>query len=322
LPGQPYGLVKIETLTIPERERTFLFIKIISRVLFGFILLFWTKLWYAFNKLTLEGIVILNFLAIFLLAESKSAKVLTLALINSLIADSNLSMDKRYAQYLLNKTKNDYNLISEDFSRTRWNIWAEFNIFRDYVENGDKVLDVGCGNGRLLELLKDKNIDYIGSDVAEKLINIAKRKYPQNKFLVADARELSFPENSFDKVFLIAVLHSIPSEEFRLQILKKIREILKPGGLLILTVWDIWRKEAILLILKYLFLKLIGQSKLDFKDVFVAWADKTDRYYHFFTKKGLKNLVLRAGFKIERTGRAKNETGKRSNIYLVARKRP
>ncbi len=229
-------------------------------------------------------------------------------------------MDKEYAQYLLNKTKNDYNLISEDFSRTRWNIWAEFNIFRDYVENGDRVLDVGCGNGRLLELLKDKNINYTGSDVAEKLIDIAKRKYPQNKFSVSDARELPFPSNHFDKVFLIAVLHSIPSEEFRLQILKKIREVLKPGGLLILTVWDVWRKEAMMLLLKYFFLRLIGKSKLDYKDVFVPWADKTNRYYHFFTKKELNGLILKAGFKIKKTGVAKNETRKRSNIYLVAEK--
>ncbi|GAH26634.1 unnamed protein product, partial [marine sediment metagenome] len=61
-------------------------------------------------------------------------------------------MKKDYAEYLLKKTKEDYNLIAEDFSRTRWNIWAEFSIFRDYVKGGDEILDIGCGNGRLLEL--------------------------------------------------------------------------------------------------------------------------------------------------------------------------
>ena len=52
----------------------------------------------------------------------------------------------------------------------------------------------------------------------------------------------------------------------------------------------------------------------------MPWADKTNRYYHFFTDKELKSLILKAGFEIKKTGRAKNETGRRSNIYLIAEK--
>jgi len=143
-------------------------------------------------------------------------------------------MDKDYAEYLLNKTREDYNLIAEEFSMTRWDIWSEFNIFRGYIKDGDRVLDIGCGNGRLLKLLKDKNIDYIGVDNSEKLINLAKEKYPQNRFLVADSLNLPFPENYFDEVFLIAVLHNVPSKEFRLQILKEAKRVLKQDGILII----------------------------------------------------------------------------------------
>jgi alkylated DNA repair protein alkB family protein 8 len=229
-------------------------------------------------------------------------------------------MQKEYAEYLLKKTKEDYNLIAEDFSRTRWNIWAEFSIFRDYVKGGDEILDIGCGNGRLLELLKGKNIEYIGVDNSERLIEIAKRRYPTKKFLVADTLNLPFPNDYFDKVFLIAVLHNIPSKELRFKALQEARRVLKPEGLLILTVWDIWRKETVMLILKHLFLKLIGKSQLDFKDVFVPWGKKVRRYYHYFTKRELINLVKKGGFKIKKSGVAKNETGKRSNIYLIAEK--
>jgi len=229
-------------------------------------------------------------------------------------------MKKEYAEYLLKKTKEDYSLIAEDFSRTRWNIWAEFSIFRDYVERGDEILDIGCGNGRLLELLKGKIIGYVGVDSSEELIKIAKRRYPAKKFLVADALNLPFPNNYFDKVFLIAVLHNIPSKELRSKALEEARRVLKPEGLLILTVWDIWRKEAIILILEQLFLKLIGESQLDFKDVFVPWGKKVKRYYHYFTKRELIDLVKKEKFKIKKFGVAKNETGKRSNIYLIAEK--
>ncbi len=227
-------------------------------------------------------------------------------------------MDKNYAKYLLEKTRQDYNLIAEDFSKSRWNIWAELNFFRDYVKDGDSVLDAGCGNGRLIGLLKDKNINYLGVDISEKLIEIAKRKYPQNEFLVADNLNLPFPDNNFDKVFFIAVLHTIPSRELRKKALMELKRVLKPKGILILTVWDMWREDTFLLLLKYSFLKLTGKSKLDFKDAFVPWADKTKRYHHFFTKKELQCLAEESGFKIIKRGIVRNETGRRSNIYLIA----
>ncbi len=228
-------------------------------------------------------------------------------------------MDKEYAKYLMDKTRQDYNLIAEDFSRTRWNIWSEFIIFRDFIKDGDKVLDAGCGNGRLLGLLKDKKIDYTGIDISDKLVEMAKNKYPQNNFLVADNLNLPFPDNNFDKVFSIAVLHTIPSKELREKVLLEIKRVLRPGGLSVLTVWDIWRKDTFPMLLKDTFLKLLGISKLDFGDALIPWAEKTNRYYHFFTKNELYSLVEKIGFKIIKKGVAKSETGKRSNIYTVAR---
>lgn len=66
---------------------------------------------------------------------------------------------------------------------------------------------------------------------------------------------------------MVAVLHNIPSRDFRLKTLQEARRVLKNNGLLILTVWRLARKEFIFLFLKHLFLKIIGRSKLDFRDV-------------------------------------------------------
>jgi len=50
-------------------------------------------------------------------------------------------MDKNYAEYLINKIREDYNFISEDFSRTWSHIWEEIKfLFDDYVKAGDRVL--------------------------------------------------------------------------------------------------------------------------------------------------------------------------------------
>jgi len=230
-------------------------------------------------------------------------------------------MDREYAEYLLNKTKQDYNLIAEDFSRTREKPWEEIEfLFNDYLIPGERVLDLGCGNGRYFEFLKKGNIDYFGVDSSEKLIEIAKKRNPKARFQTADALSLPFPENYFDKVYSVAVLHQIPSNEFRLQFLKEVKRILKPGGLLILTVWKFHEKEEILLLFKYTILKLIGKSKLDFRDILKPWGKKIERYYHWFSKNEFKNLVEEANFKVEKIGIIKNKKGNRQNIYLIAEK--
>ena len=230
-------------------------------------------------------------------------------------------MKKEYAKYLLEKLKQDYNQIANEFSSTR-NFFWDIEPLKRYIKPRDKILDVGCGNGRLQEILKEKNVDYIGVDISEKLIEIAKRKYPRAKFIVlTDPLKLPFEDNSFDKVFAIRVLHHIPSEDFRKKFLKELKRVLKPSGLLILTVWS-WKsrdKRSFFRILKSIFLKIIKKSELDFGDVFVPWKNRIQRYYHFFSKRGLKKLMKECGFQIKNIYDSLEEK-KYFDIYVIARK--
>lgn len=221
---------------------------------------------------------------------------------------------------MLNKTKENYNLISQDFSSKRQEIWEELKFLFEDLKKGEKILDLGCGNGRWFKIFKEKKVDYIGVDNSEKLIEIARLSFPEANFLVASALELPFEENYFDKVFAIALLHHIPSKEYRLKVLGEIKRILKLKGRLILTVWKACQKKEKLLLFKYTILKILGKSKLDWRDVLLPWGKEVERYYHFFTKKELENLVKKAGFKILKSGVAKNKKGNRQNIFLVAEK--
>ena len=235
-------------------------------------------------------------------------------------------MDSQYAKYLIDKNKKDYNLISEEFSKTRNNIWEELG-FLFILKDGEKVLDLGCGNGRYFEFFKNKSIEYIGVDSSEELVKIAQKKYPGVKFQIADALKLPFPDNYFDKIYSIAVLHHIPSEELRIRFLEEAKRVLKQDGYLILTVWKFYQIKELLLISKYTILKLLGRSKLDFKDILKPWGKKTKRYYHCFSRKELWKLMKKANFKIKEVGVVKNlpagQTGKRGNrqnIYLIIKK--
>lgn len=267
-------------------------------------------------------------LANFRLILAKSAEFLISDLINSLIVVSKISMDKKYAEYLLNKTKEDYNFIADDFSRTRDYLAERMKSLGKYVKDGDKILDLGCGNGILVELFFKKNINYTGVDNSEKLIGIAKKNYPGQEFLVASALNIPFPEGCFDKVFCLAVFHHIPSEELRLQVLREIRRVLKPGGQLVLTVWNLNPFRSILIgkgkraldFFKHYFLRIFRRTKLDFNDFFVLWKNDCRRYVHYFSKGALGKLAREAGFKIKETGISKTGKTKESNIFLLAEK--
>ncbi len=236
-------------------------------------------------------------------------------------------MNQKYAKYLLDKTKDDYNLIGYDFSSKRGNITPDLLELKKYTIKGDNILDLGCGNGRLWEVLKDEEIKYVGVDISETLIKIAKQKYPEQDFQVIDFFKLPFPDNYFDKVYCLAVFHHIPSRIYRLKFLKEIKRVLKKDGILILTVWNlIIKKEIIATIIKNTFAKIFFQNKLDFKDILLPFkrsADNnlTDRYLHCFAKPEIKNLIKKSDFEIvEFSLQNRGKKVVNQNLCIIAKK--
>lgn len=97
------------------------------------------------------------------------------------------------------------------------------------------VLDVGCGDGRLLSLLP-KIERRLGVDLSERAIRFA-TMFSDASFAVADVRELS---ETFDIACCIEVLEHIP-DEIEVQFLAAIGARVKPGGHIILSVPSIVR---------------------------------------------------------------------------------
>lgn len=202
---------------------------------------------------------------------------------------------------IIHKTREDYNRIAGQFSGTRYDLWPELKPFENLIKDGQNILDWGCGNGRLLFLLKNKNVKYFGLDQSDELLKLAEHKWKQEidcgkaQFFWTAEKEKQFEENFFDLVFLIASFHHLPDKETRLHLLKKIYGEMKPGAKLIMTVWNLESEWA--------------QSKLkkDWKvmaenDYIIPWKNNkgeilVERYYHHFTKTELEELFSEAGFK-------------------------
>jgi ubiquinone/menaquinone biosynthesis C-methylase UbiE len=228
-------------------------------------------------------------------------------------------MNPSYAKYLIEKTKDYFDKNVDSFSGSRNRLWPEFEELKKYMKGGEKILDLGCGNGRLFELFKNRNVKYTGVDTSVEFIERAKEKYG-DYFVVADAFNLPFSDNSFDSIWAIAFFHHIPSKHLRLKILKEIKRVLKKDGKIIATCWNFYQLHYLRILLKFTFRKLFGLSRLDFKDVLLSPKKlKIQRYYHAFTKKELKKLFQKAGFKIEEL-RYLKRNGKKTNILIVATK--
>jgi ubiquinone/menaquinone biosynthesis C-methylase UbiE len=78
-------------------------------------------------------------------------------------------------------------------------------LIQEHIKSEDKVLDAGCGYGRLAPYCTN----YVGIDLSPDLIERARTLYPDKEFIVGDCRNLPFPDQSFDFAVLISFKHMI-----------------------------------------------------------------------------------------------------------------
>ncbi|MDD5696921.1 MAG: class I SAM-dependent methyltransferase [Candidatus Pacebacteria bacterium] len=220
-------------------------------------------------------------------------------------------MDNKYIKYILDKLKEDYNKIAEKYSQVREKEWKEVEFLFDSISENDKVIDLGCGSGRFYPLFEKRKADYYGIDFSAKMIEIAKEKYPRARFWLGTGFSLAFEHDFFDKVYIIAVLHHVPSKELRLKFLEEAKRVLKNKGRLVLTVWDLKEKQ------KFSFFK---NKNLDQDDILLPWYGAEDCYFHKFSLKELEGLAMEAGLKIIEKGEIMVGERPYTNFYLICEK--
>ena len=237
-------------------------------------------------------------------------------------------MKEKTAKRIIESVHDGYNTIAGEFANRRKGLhWPTLERFRQYISNGDRVLDLGCGSGRAFGLFIGMAVDYEGLDISEGLIKQAKKACPDilASFRVGSMLTLPYEDNSFDSILAIASLHHIPSDRFRLQALREAYRVLKPGGYLLMTNWDLWQPRRWPHLLKNIFLKLIGKSDLGWTDVMIPWhlyqQPTVWRYYHGFTLRELKRACNQVGFKIVFNRRqGQGNGGKDGNIMTICRR--
>lgn len=188
--------------------------------------------------------------------------------------------------------KAEYDAFADHFSATRQRPWPEFSLLEPHLQKFDRVLDLGCGNGRLRQFLPADVIppgNYFGLDISQNLLDIARDQFPQDHFFRRDfSTNFLFGAENFEVVTAIASFHHLLSRKAQLRFLDECRRVLKPGGTLFMTTWKLpdtyfWPNV------------LRGR----FKNWNIPFGpDKHPRTYRRTDEKELAKLLKKAGFEV------------------------
>lgn len=138
--------------------------------------------------------------------------------------------DENSARFWNHRLANHEELHQQDgMTQDRIKIAARF-----LPQYADRVLDIGIGHGWVEELIVKRNIEIYGNDISDQTIKNLKNRF-QGFFSVQSLYKLHYKKQFFDAIFLLEVLEHVPPSK-TLRVLKKIRNLLKPHGCLILSV--------------------------------------------------------------------------------------
>jgi ubiquinone/menaquinone biosynthesis C-methylase UbiE len=168
-----------------------------------------------------------------------------------------------------------YDIIAPHFDLTRGYLWKGVKDYLRKIEPGSSILDAGCGNGKNML----SKFAFTGLDSSIELAKIARNK-TGFKVDIGSVTEMPYPDESFDHVICIAVIHHLNSDERRIKSIAEIARVMKKNGTGLISVWEL----------------TIGDDIRGQKNGLVKWTNQSktgtyQRYYHLFEKNELESLA-------------------------------
>lgn len=143
----------------------------------------------------------------------------------------------------------------------------------------NNVLEIGPGTGRILKLLEEKlNCRTCAVELSKEMIKYARLKSPNTLFIEDNILNVKFSEDTFDAIFMGALIHNFPKEDAKQLLLLVYKWIKKDGKILVYTTIHDKSEEGY-------------YKKEDYTGNIVRFRKK-------FTEEELKELVEKCKFKI------------------------
>lgn len=123
--------------------------------------------------------------------------------------------------------------LQQQFSNDYQNLKDTFSEY--FSVSGKNILDVGCSTAacasRVVNMKENK---YVGVDIDEKYIELARRRHPDGCFYTQDARSLPFKSDFFDLVMFNGVWHHMDDDLIRACMLE-VHRVLRPSGIVVVS---------------------------------------------------------------------------------------
>jgi ubiquinone/menaquinone biosynthesis C-methylase UbiE len=186
------------------------------------------------------------------------------------------------------ESKENYNKIAMNYENSPEGKYTlSFNHYLCelvLLKKQDRILDIGCGNGRLLKMITNQsNVEAFGIDISEEMVRTARDENPEITFCVSEADKTPFEDGFFDVVTVCCAFHHFVGPE---SFLKEAHRILKPQGKLYIA--DPTAPGVIRIIENFIFPRLkMGDVRIynraEMKDFFEranfsGFSCKTDGY--------------------------------------------
>ncbi len=161
-------------------------------------------------------------------------------------------------------------------------------ICQQLPQNPTTILDAGCGNGWLTNLIKNHypNSQTEGCDSSPFLIKEAKTNFPEINFQISDLQNtLPYPQNHFDVIIANMVLHDIPNLSLAL---KNLSGYLTNSGVIIATIPNpyyafpvgVWKRGISKLWNSLPKLKVIPENYFKFANKKITWNKHLQSYFY------------------------------------------
>jgi len=225
-------------------------------------------------------------------------------------------MQAETAAKLIALNRQFYQTFAVPFSTTRLRLQPGVHKLLDSFPETASILDLGCGNGNLAEELLRRGWKgtYLGIDSSLPLLEVARQTCSGTEnieFLFADLADPEWDradittaesrhDTHFDLILAFAVLHHLPGETTRLNLLRKARHLIDSKGRFIHSEWQFMNEPRLRLRIQPWETAGISPAELDPGDCLLDWRQGGYglRYVHHFSSDELENLAALAGFQV------------------------